>query len=168
MESAVSRILSAAFAAVAIISLGPALPRASCDRPGSQTTRATSPPLFGLAPGGVWRAAPVTRDAGALLPHRFTLASSARERQIGGLLSVPLSVGSLPLGVTQHPCPAEFGLSSDRPEGPSAITSQTPCRSGPRAPSPRRALGWRAGRHACSPRAARGGWSSSRVEPPTP
>src|SRR5262249_58998449 len=84
--------------AVAIISLGPALPRASCDRPGSQTTRATSPPLFGLAPGGVWRAAPVTRDAGALLPHRFTLASSARERQIGGLLSVPLSVGSLPLG----------------------------------------------------------------------
>jgi hypothetical protein len=30
-------------------------------------------PLFGLAPGGVCRAAPVTRDAGALLPHRFTL-----------------------------------------------------------------------------------------------
>ncbi len=28
---------------------------------------------FNLAPGGVYRAAPVTRGAGALLPHRFTL-----------------------------------------------------------------------------------------------
>ena len=31
-------------------------------------------PLFGLAPGGVYRAVRVTPDAGALLPHRFTLA----------------------------------------------------------------------------------------------
>ena len=30
--------------------------------------------LFGLAPGGVYRAARVTPGAGALLPHRFTLA----------------------------------------------------------------------------------------------
>jgi hypothetical protein len=30
---------------------------------------------FGLAPGGVCRADPVTGAAGALLPHRFTLAS---------------------------------------------------------------------------------------------
>lgn len=30
--------------------------------------------LFGLAPGGVYRAAPVTGGAGGLLHHRFTLA----------------------------------------------------------------------------------------------
>ena len=30
-------------------------------------------PRLGLAPGGVDRAVPVTRHAGALLPHRFTL-----------------------------------------------------------------------------------------------
>ena len=36
---------------------------------------ATSPSLFGLSPGGVYRAVPVTEDAGALLPHRFTLAA---------------------------------------------------------------------------------------------
>ena len=29
--------------------------------------------LFGLAPGGVCQAKPITRPAGALLPHRFTL-----------------------------------------------------------------------------------------------
>jgi hypothetical protein len=34
-------------------------------------------PLFGLAPCGVYIAAPVTRRAGVLLPHRFTLASLA-------------------------------------------------------------------------------------------
>src|SRR5438045_9769389 len=36
-----------------------------------------SPPVggdpLGLAPGGVYRATPVTRGAGGLLPHRFTL-----------------------------------------------------------------------------------------------
>jgi hypothetical protein len=31
---------------------------------------------FGLAPGGVYRAVPVTRDAGGLLHHRFTLTSA--------------------------------------------------------------------------------------------
>jgi hypothetical protein len=41
--------------------------------------RATPPPsgdalLFGLAPGGVYLADPVTQVAGELLPHRFTLA----------------------------------------------------------------------------------------------
>ena len=34
-------------------------------------------PLLGLAPGGVCRAARVTPDAGALLPHRFTLTCAA-------------------------------------------------------------------------------------------
>jgi hypothetical protein len=33
-------------------------------------------PLFGLAPDGVYRARPVTRPAGELLPHRFTLTAA--------------------------------------------------------------------------------------------
>jgi hypothetical protein len=36
--------------------------------------RAVSPPLFGLAPDGVYQAAGVTPGAGELVPHRFTLA----------------------------------------------------------------------------------------------
>jgi hypothetical protein len=77
--------------------------------------------LLGLAPGGVYRADAVTRIAGGLLHHRFTLACAHRPkvrernqrvRAIGGLLSVALSIGSPRLGVTQHQCPAESGLSS--------------------------------------------------------
>jgi len=32
-------------------------------------------PLFGLAPGGVYLATPVTRDTGELLPRLFTLTA---------------------------------------------------------------------------------------------
>src|SRR5262245_35009497 len=50
-----------------------------CDRPwGVGGAGHTPPPLCGLAPGGVYRADPVTGIAGALLPHRFTLARSGR------------------------------------------------------------------------------------------
>src|SRR5437868_10280805 len=59
-------------------------------------------PLLGLAPGGVCRATGVAPGAGALLPHRFTLAC-ADESAIGGLFSVALSCGSPRLGVTQYP-----------------------------------------------------------------
>ena len=42
-----------------------------------RTRRASDPsPTFDLAPGGVYLAITVTRDAGALLPHRFTLTAS--------------------------------------------------------------------------------------------
>ena len=37
-------------------------------------------PTLGLAPGGVCRAARVAPDAGALLPHRFTLACTGGAR----------------------------------------------------------------------------------------
>lgn len=72
-----------------IISLGRRLPGASSDLPESrhgsgQSAEASRPfgradpvaPLFGLAPGGVCRARPVTRPAGELLPHRFTLTAT--------------------------------------------------------------------------------------------
>ena len=43
------------------------------DKPGNGAGgRSACPPLFGLAPGGVYRAAPLPRR-GALLPHPFTL-----------------------------------------------------------------------------------------------
>ena len=44
-------------------------------------------------------------EPGALLPHRFTLACVLRNRTIGDLVSVALSVASQRLGVTQHPYP---------------------------------------------------------------
>ena len=40
-----------------------------------------SGPLFGLAPGGVFRAPAITRAGGGLLPHLFTLTSSLRTRR---------------------------------------------------------------------------------------
>jgi len=48
-------------------------------RPPARVLRRNAPAVdpFDLAPGGVCRAAPVTRGAGALLPHRFTLAPAA-------------------------------------------------------------------------------------------
>src|ERR1700719_94119 len=62
--------------------------------------------LFGLAPGGVCLAKPVTRPAGALLPHRFTLTASGSADESagarGGLLSVALSLSSRTVGVTHH------------------------------------------------------------------
>ncbi len=65
---------------VATISLGPALPRASSDLPAGRG-RAIRCLLLGLAPGGVFQADPVTRTAGGLLPHRFTLASGPNPRR---------------------------------------------------------------------------------------
>jgi len=108
-----------------IIPLGHTLPHASSDR--TRRHRASNPyatwltheiprerhggiaSLFGLAPGGVYRAPDVTTGTGALLPHRFTLTSlhgAAARRPTpasGGLFSVALSLGSPPLDVIQHP-----------------------------------------------------------------
>jgi hypothetical protein len=85
----------------AAIPLGRRLPAGSSGLPGGVCGRAVLP-LSGLAPGGVCRAARVAPGAGALLPHRFTLACAGHPA-IGGLLSVALSCGSPRLGVTQHP-----------------------------------------------------------------
>src|SRR5262249_13821686 len=59
-------------------------------------------PLFGLAPCAVRRAASVTRSAGGLLPHRFTLTGRGVASPSGGLFSVALSFPSPGLGVTQR------------------------------------------------------------------
>jgi len=49
--------------------------------PSAQTPKG---PL-GLAPGGVYLAAPVTRHAGELLPHRFTLTRTPNSKNWGPL-----------------------------------------------------------------------------------
>jgi len=94
-ESAISRVLS-----TTIIHLGQSSPTASSNLPGSPlgTGGADKPrtPLFGLAPGGVYRAANCYQSRGALLPHHFTLTDS----EVGGIFSVALSMGSHPPGVT--------------------------------------------------------------------
>ena len=93
-ESAISRVLS-----TTIIHLGQPSPTASSNLPGSPlgTGGADKPhtPLFGFAPGGVYRAANCYQSRGALLPHLFTLTGQA-----GGIFSVALSMGSRPPGVT--------------------------------------------------------------------
>jgi len=73
-----------AAARVAAIHLGLPLPAGSSGPPAGigRATRLRRPAAeatrpFDLAPGGVYRAAPVARGAGALLPHRFTLAPAA-------------------------------------------------------------------------------------------
>jgi len=57
-------------------------------RAGSPRTPAQAAPCgygpLGLAPGGVYRATPVTRGAGGLLPHRFTLTGRSRRSVLCG------------------------------------------------------------------------------------
>src|SRR5581483_11413950 len=96
------------------------LPVGSSSPPGGVYGRAALP-LSGLAPGGVCLATRVTSDAGALLPHRFTLAC-ATVAAIGGLFSVALSCGSPRLGVAQHralwsPDVPRTGCTGTRPPG---------------------------------------------------
>ena len=67
--------------------------------------------LFGLAPDGVYRAKPVTRPAGELLPHRFTLTS----RRTGGRSLFCGTFPNLAAGGRYPPShPTEPGLSSRR------------------------------------------------------
>jgi len=108
-EPAVSRVLSGT-----IIHLGQSSPTASSNLPGSPlgTGGADYPhtPLFGLAPGGVYRAAVCCHPRGALLPHLFTLAG------VQCTLGRSVFCGTFH-GLTSSrrylaPCPMEPGLSS--------------------------------------------------------
>src|SRR5690349_17974867 len=93
--------------------------------------------LLDLAPGGVYRAAAITRGAGGLLHHRFTLTGPSRRFVFCG--TVPRVA---PGCCWQPPCPVEPGLSSAGPEDPDAAarSARPPRRAILRAP-PRAAPG---------------------------
>src|SRR5207253_9502974 len=96
----VSRVLSRRFVASpaeADIPLGPALPPASSELPGSAAGHRIAP-LCALAPGGACPAAPVAR--GAVRSYRTV---SPLPAFAGGLFSVALSRESPRLAVNQHP-----------------------------------------------------------------
>jgi len=94
------------------------LPGASSNQPGRQdpdtdpeAASSSAPSLFGLAPGGVCRAADVA--AGAVRSYRTVsplLQRNATRRS--GLFSVALSLGSRPPDVIRHRRSMEPGLSS--------------------------------------------------------
>ena len=107
------------------IHLGCLLPDTSCDTPGRQPEnrldrRTGPPPLFGLAPGGVYRAVPVTGNAVRSYRTLSPLPRKTRSKtnNAGGLLSVALSLGSPPPGITRHRVSVEPGLSSTHLRGP--------------------------------------------------
>src|SRR6476469_10401699 len=97
--------------------------------------------LSGLAPGGVYLAFPVTREAGGLLHHRFTLTCFvplSNRRDAGGLFSVALACGLPRVGVTHHPAlrspyvPRATCVARGRLVNPSVIHSTV----SPAAPAP--------------------------------
>jgi hypothetical protein len=114
-RGSVSRVLSTAAPkrfGWATIPLGRRLPAASSNQPGR---------LGGVSPC----AAPIRscsrwglpcrhryRPRGALLPHPFALTRNPQGSPPGGMLSVALSLGSPPPGVTRHRHSLEPGLSS--------------------------------------------------------
>jgi hypothetical protein len=92
----------------AIIHLGTPLPAPSSGLPGHIGRAALKRVLYGLAPGGVYLADPVTRIAGGLLHHLFTLTAGKLfplRRMLfgGGFFSVALACGFPRVGVTHHP-----------------------------------------------------------------
>ena len=128
----ISRVLSRA-----IIPLGPTSPWVSSGLPGSargsgaacSVARACCFPIWPYSRWGL-PCQPCYQGRGALLPHRFTLAvpRGFTRESLGGLLSVALSVGSRPPGVTWHPDPPEPGLSSPPNDVEAAIARPTPAR----------------------------------------
>ena len=103
------------------------------ERPTRKAWCGSSPGAFPIWPFSGW-GLPCQfrhRSCGALLPHRFTLASCPETR--GGLFSVALSLASRPVAVDNHPdprspdFPPRAAEPAERPPGPllsSAIVSQ--------------------------------------------
>src|SRR5437867_3921487 len=103
------------------IPLGRSLPSASCDRP--ERRREGSPGTSGLLPGAC-RSYLVLLPVGFSLPPPLPAARCALTapfhpcrppgvpERAGGVLSVALSLGSPPPGVTRHRASVEPGLSS--------------------------------------------------------
>jgi hypothetical protein len=118
------------------IPLGRALRHASRDQPGRRDGNVPAsrpfrkrrrPPLFGLAPGGVYPAAPVT--GGAVRSYRTVSPLPAAHGfpwRAGGLFSVALSLGSPPPVVNRHRIPVEPGLSSNVAGSPGTSAAVRP------------------------------------------
>jgi len=100
------------------IPLGRRLHGTSCNQPGRLVWKwtggfeAAAPPLFGLAPGGVFRAVLVAKDAVRSYRTLSPLPCLSVSGRLGGLLSVALSLGSPPPEVIRHRASMEPGLSS--------------------------------------------------------
>ena len=105
------------------IPLGRPLPDASRDLPGWLRRKRRLPHRFPDRPAIPMRSCSRWglpchrryRRRGALLPHPFTLTTRRFRERAGGLLSVALSLGSPPPGVTRHRVSVEPGLSSNAP-----------------------------------------------------
>jgi hypothetical protein len=102
----VSRVLSGT-----VIHLGHVSPRASSGLPGCDAGHIDAP-LFGLAPGGVCRAAACCHPRGALLPHHFTLACPRENPGHRRYVFCGTFRRLAPPRRYLAPCPAEPGLSS--------------------------------------------------------
>ena len=149
-------------------------PRATYPDGGAETRPIETdlPSLLGLAPGGVCRAAPVA--GGAVRSYRTLSplpAFAPGGASVGGLLSVALSLGSPPPGVTRHRVSVEPGLSSpgagaepgrrERPSG--RLTTSTPrSPEGPRQPGSARPRGARRSRRPPRRSRPRGGSGAGR------
>jgi hypothetical protein len=123
ISQSVSRVLDGAqkvFTRVTAIPLGRRSPDASSNLPGRPDpdripkltlARKLAPSLFGLAPGGVCRAAGVAPSAVRSYRTVSPLPRPNATRR-GGLFSVALSLDSHPPDVIRHRLSAEPGLSS--------------------------------------------------------
>jgi len=118
----VSRVLCRLRTGATIIPLDRPLPDGSRDQPGHLGPATALPScegamsLFGLAPGGACHAVPVARSA--VRSYRtLSPLPLLNSRARGGLLSVALSLGSLPAGVARRLVAVEPGLSSTSPKG---------------------------------------------------
>ena len=109
--------------AVMAIPLGRSSPSASCDRP--ERRREGSPGIFGslrdacrsylvLLPVGFSLPPPLPAARCALTAPFHPCRPPGVPRRVGGVLSVALSLGSPPPGVTRHRTSVEPGLSSPR------------------------------------------------------
>jgi len=127
----VSRVLfSGCLPGAAVISLGRRLPGASSGHTREPHAGRASPALasgiallFGLAPGGVCRAGPVTRAAGELLPHRFTLTARRASPPAGWRFAF---CGTVPWGRPPWP------LASTLPSGARTFLPRESPRAGDR------------------------------------
>lgn len=116
-ESTVSRVLSRLRKSGTIIYLCRTLLHGLSGLPESRNVADHDCFLFGLASDGVYLAITVTRNAGELLPHRFTLTQHGvvvrRQPRRTGRFTFCGTIPNLAIGRRYRPsCPLKPGLSS--------------------------------------------------------